>query len=77
MESDIFDQQGDDCSGEEEGEGVFDGEVVLFFGVGGVFLEVGDEVQEPRNHKFVDDGDGEGEKVGEGSCCCFGTAHVH
>lgn len=77
MESYIFDEEGDDCSGEEEGERVFDGEVVLFFGVGGVLLEVGDDMQEPRNRKLIDDGDGEGEKVGEGSCCCFDAAHVH
>ncbi len=44
MEGDIFYQKGDDGGGEEEGEGILDGEVVFFFGVSGVFLEIGDDV---------------------------------
>jgi hypothetical protein len=42
IESDIFDQDGQHSSRQEEGDGVFNREVVLFFGVGRMFLEIRD-----------------------------------
>lgn len=46
VKSDVLNQDSEHCSRQEQSYCVFDGEVVLFLGVGGVLFEVGNKMEE-------------------------------